>query len=220
MPSLADIEIAAAREYLDVLGGLSISGAAPPVPAWTRSLLLFGPRQPEFWDRASAAPEFRDGAANPLDRWSKRVLGALADRFKGAALFPFDGPPYPPFIDWAFRSGCFHTSPIGLLVHATDGLMTSLRGALALPYSTASPAPKPSPCETCTDRPCRTSCPVGAFNSEGYDVTTCHNHLDTPAGCDCMEQGCAARRACPASKRSGRRPEQSAFHMRAFHGSR
>lgn len=220
MPRFAELEAAAARHHLAVLGGLALDGAEPGTPTDTRTLLLVGPGGAGFWPEFSASSECRDGTEDPLDRWSKRILGALAKRVGGIALFPSDGPPYLPFHAWALKSGSFHASPIRLLVHGADGLLTSLRGALALPFPLELPAPLPSPCDSCESQPCRTACPAGAFGAAGYHTELCHNHLDTPAGSDCMENGCAARRACPVSARSERLPEQSAYHMRAFHGNR
>jgi epoxyqueuosine reductase QueG len=96
--------------------------------------------------------------------------------------------------------------------------MVSFRGALALRERLELPSPPPGPpCETCTDQPCLTACPVGALGGDGYDTTACHDFLDSSAGADCLSAGCRVRRACPASKQYGRLPDQSAHHMRYFH---
>lgn len=156
-----------------------------------------------------------DGAADPLDRWSTRVIGALAGRLDATALFPFGGPPWPPFIAWAKRGGAW-SSPVGLLVHERRGLMASWRGALALRGRLALPPAGRRPCDACA-RPCAVACPAGALTETGYDVAACHAWLDTAAGSACMTRGCAVRRACPVG--AGLRVEaQSAFHMAAFHG--
>ncbi|WP_050929309.1 hypothetical protein [Aestuariivita boseongensis] len=171
------------------------------------------------WPRFCASPEYADGAPDPLDRWSKRVLGDLATRLGAVgSVFPSDGPPYPPFIRWALASGRFWSSPVGMLVHDGQGLMFSLRGALR--FQGMLPLPDqsgPNPCEACADQPCLTACPVGALSNETpYDVEGCKTHLRAPEGSDCMTGGCLARRACPVSQISPRDPAQSAFHMRAF----
>lgn len=183
-----------------------------------RTLLLLGPLEPGFWPHVTAQPEFADARPDPLDRWSQRVIGAVAREFGGTALFPFTGPPYHPFQRWALRSGRAWISPVGLLVHESAGLMLSYRGALALPQRLAlGRAPDEPPCSACMERPCLSACPVGALSGTGYDVPACHRFLDTPAGVDCMERGCAVRRACPVSADYGRREDQSAWHMRRFH---
>jgi hypothetical protein len=214
--TLDDIAEAAARERLGVFGAFH-PGPDDETPAGTGTLVLLGPLEPGFWVHVTAAPEFADGAPDPLDRWSARVIGALAGALGGRALFPFGGPPYRPFVRWALASGRAWRSPVTLLVHDTAGLMVSYRGAIALAARLDLPPPAASPCGTCAGQPCRSACPVGALTQDGYDVAACHAFLDTPEGADCRTQGCAARRACPVSHGYGRLPEQSAYHMRLFH---
>jgi hypothetical protein len=211
---LAGLAALAGAERLAVLGGFhpESADAAPP---GTGTLLLLGPEGPGFWDHVTAAPEFADGRPDPLDRWSRRVIGRMACALGGKAVFPFAGPPWAPFQRWALRSGQCWESPVRLLVHAQAGLWVSFRGALALRARLDLPAPTTRPCDGCADQPCRTACPVGALTPEGYAVPACHEYLDT--GADCLAQGCAVRRACPVSVAHGRDPAQSAYHMRRFH---
>lgn len=205
---------AVAAQGLFVAGHLALTpehGFAPHL----RSLALLAPDGAAFWPRFTASPEYQDGAPDPMDRWSARVIGALAQDLGGEAAFPF-GQPHRPFFDWALRSGRCHPSPVWMLVHDRMGLWTSFRGAIALPDPVEAAAPQPSPCLPCP-RPCATACPVGALTAAGYDVPACHAFLDTPAGADCLSQGCAVRRACPAGEGYGRLGSQSAWHMRQFH---
>ena len=187
----------------------------------TGQAVLLGPDEPRFWPLFQSSPEARDGAAHPLDRWSARVIGALAEGWGGRAVLPYDGPPWPPFLAWAERSGAAYASPVGLLVHAEAGLFLSFRGAVLLPPGRAVPAPAhpaASPCISCTGTPCTAACPVGALApGQPYDVPRCKAHLHSPEGAACR-QGCLVRRACPVSLAFGRLPAQSAFHMRAFLG--
>lgn len=164
----------------------------------------------------TASAEFGDGRRDPLDRWSRRVIDALAAAMGGRALYPFGGPPFHPFLRWAERSGRAFVSPIGLLVHDRMGLWASWRGAVAL-REASPPARAASPCTTCEGQPCRTACPVAAFGPRGYDLAACHGFLDTVPGQDCLDRGCAARRACPLSRDYGRLAQESAHHMRHFH---
>lgn len=175
-------------------------------------LVLIGPDEPAFWTHFSSAPEASDGEADPLDRWSQRVLDAVARDHDAQALYPFGGPPWAPFHTWALATGRFWTSPIGFLVHDTAGLFVSFRGALLFKTQGAGLAGS-NPCPTCT-APCTTACPVDAFAS-GYDVAACKAHLRTSAGQDCVALGCRARRACPVGQ-GHRLPSQAAFHMKAF----
>jgi hypothetical protein len=208
MSDYAAILGAASVVRLDVMGGVHEDGG---------TVILLGP-SPDFWPMFRASPEWQDGATDPVDRWSLRVVGGLAGALGAKALFPFGGPPYLPFLRWATESGRAWQSPVGMLVHDTAGLMVSYRGALRFSQHIALPGTGPAPCETCADRPCMTACPVDALSAaKGYDVAACHGFLDTDAGGDCLAQGCKARRACPVSQSFGRDPEQSAFHMSYFH---
>ncbi len=204
----------AARDHLDIFGAFH---TAPEDGCTPGTMILLSPLEPGFWTHVSCAPEFSDGAPDPIDRWSSRVVGALAETLGGSAHFPFGGPPYAPFIAWAKRTGRAWASPVGMLVHDTAGLMISLRGAVLVPERIdLPPAPAVSPCEGCA-KPCLTACPVGALGPQPYDVPACHAYLETPAGAACMSQGCQVRRACPVSDHFGRDPAQSAHHMRHFH---
>lgn len=215
--TLAGIAQAAAPHRLAVFGGFH-PDPDDGVPAGTGTLILLGPDEPGFWDHVTAEPEWHDGAPDPLDRWSARVIGQIAAAVGGRALFPFGGPPYHPFYRWALRSGRAFASPVTLLVHDRAGLMASWRGALALPGVHDLPAPPArSPCDDCPGQPCRSACPVAALGPPGYDVPACHAFLSTAAGTDCLSCGCAVRRACPLSQAYGRLPRQSAYHMRLFH---
>ena len=159
------------------------------------TILLLGPDEPAFWPIFSNSAEYRDGAADPLDRWSKRLIEGLAHDLGAEALFPSDGPPYPPFQRWALESGRAYLSPVGMLVHADAGLWISFRGALRIARAIP-PAPAPTPCDRCAAQPCLTACPVGALGAGGYDVTRCHAFLDTPEGAECMARGFAYESVC------------------------
>ena len=198
---------------------LDIFGAFHPTPddkapTGTKTLLLLGPLEPGFWPNFTDTPEYQDGAPDPLDRWSKRIINPWAKANNATAIFPSDGPPFAPFIQWAKSSGRAWASPVGLLVHDVAGLFVSYRAAIALPAFIDLPKGSYNPCDTC-QKPCLTACPVNAL-ADGYDVARCKSHLNKPAGKICMETGCLVRKACPSGQKYGRLPEQSAFHMAAF----
>jgi epoxyqueuosine reductase len=212
--ALPALETRLVEEHLEVLGGFAVAEGEEGFPAGTRTLLMLGPKEPGFWAHLQLQPEW--AGPDPVDRWSRRVIGRLACDLGAKALFPFGGPPYHPFYRWALRTGRVWESPVRLLVQADQGLMVSFRGALALKEAVDLPPPAPRPCDTCA-APCLTACPVGALSGAGYDLSACHAFLDHPEGQDCMTGGCLVRRACPVSQGFGRLAEQSAYHMRQFH---
>jgi len=211
----ADIQELAATHGLDILGGFQITDKDKAPDA--KTLLMLGPSA-EFWNIVTGSAEFQDADPDPIDRWSKRVIEALAQTLNAKALFPFGEAPYLPFYSWALRTEHVWGSPVKLAVHDTHGLFVSFRGALALAEAVELPSPpSKAPCETCT-QPCLTACPVNALNEQGYDVETCRSFLRTSDGQDCMSGGCKVRRACPVGQ-DLRMPEQSAYHMASFHNS-
>lgn len=216
MITLDQIAERAAPHRLGVFGALRLTakdGLAPDL----QTLVLLGPEEPGFWDHLTAGPEWQDGGPDPVDRWSRRVIGRMACDLGGKAFFPFGGPPYHPFFQWALRSGRAFASPVTLLVHDRAGLFVSYRGAIALKARIDLPPPAPNPCESCAAKPCLMACPPAALGAKGYDVPACHDFLDRAGGKDCLTRGCAVRRACPLSQAYGRVAEQSAYHMRLFH---
>lgn len=186
--------------------------------AEVRTIALVGVAGRRGWDPFAAASEAGDGGADPLDRFSRRVVGALAATLEAVALYPFGGPPYWPFQQWAQRAEPVHPSPVGLLIHPRYGLWHSYRGALGFFEAMELPAfePRPSSCLACSGKPCLSACPVGAFSTAGYDVPACASHLREAAGADCMERGCRARRACPVGREHTQEAPQASFAMRAF----
>lgn len=211
--TLDDLARVAKAENLTVLGALH---SEPGDGLGTGTIVLLSPDEPGFWPHVKTAPEFLDREPDPMDRWSTRVITALAKVSGGTALFPFGQPPRP-FIGWALRSGQAFVSPAGLLVHTEAGLFVSYRGAVLLPQVLDLPPAAANPCDSCLDKPCLAACPPRALTGAGYDLPACHAYLDTPDGQACMTKGCAVRRSCPLSRKYPRMPEQSAFHMKAFH---
>ena len=201
-------------------GGFRTEGDEVP---GARAVVLLGVVGASCWPAFAASPEASDGAAHPLDRWSRRVVTGLAERFEARALFPFEGPPFFPFQRWALRAEPVAASPLGLLIHPRYGLWHSYRGALAFAHDIELPEREAaaSPCATCEARPCLTACPVGAFTPAGYDVETCADWLRQPQGRACREGGCLARRACPVGREYTQVPEQARVpHARIPGGAR
>jgi hypothetical protein len=223
---LERVEAAAAARGLAVRGAFhpAQDDGVPVLPdgAQAGTLVLLGMVGRRHWPAFAASPEVEDGGADPLDRWSRRVIGELAAELAAHPLYPFEGPPWLPFQRWALKAEPVHRSALGVLIHPEWGLWHSYRGALAMAGSWTIPASvdRGSPCDRCLAKPCLSACPVGAFSAERYDVDACAAHLRGPDGGDCLERGCPARRACPVGDAHQYGAAQAAFYMRAFRASR
>lgn len=198
--------------------GLILRGGFHPtaeddMPDNTRTLLLVGNAGSALWGPFSDA---RPNGPDPMDVWTRGVLGSIADRAGARALYPFDGPPYHPFQRWAQRAESVYPSPILMLIHPDYGLWHAYRGALAFREELPLPEPDrhPSPCDSCADKPCLSRCPATAFKDGTYDVAACAAHVTAP-DTQCRSL-CQARAACPVGTNHRYRDDHGAFHMDAF----
>ena len=216
--TLAAVRMAIEARGLSYRGALHPAAEDLPDGGDVGTLVLVGFTGNTNWRHFEQSPEARDGLPDPLDRWSERVITALAGELHATALFPFQGPPWLPFLKWAQHAEPVRPSPLGMLIHPDWGLWHSWRGALAFAERFELPPPdrRPRPCDTCIEKPCLSACPVNAFTGGGYDVAACVAHISTVAGTDCMDEGCRARRACPVGRAHRYSPAQAALSMRAF----
>lgn len=171
---------------------------------------------PHFRAWQDAAPD--RGGGDPLDAWSKAVIGPVASALGATAYFPSD-PPWQPFQQWAMRAEGLRASPLGILMHPVYGLWHGYRGALGFAdaIETAAEVAAPHPCDGCRDKSCLDRCPVGAVGATGFDVAACRDHLRTEAGQEgCMAAGCLARDACPVGASYRYDDDQLRFHMAAL----
>lgn len=102
-------------------------------------LLLFGQAGSSIWREFSGSAEYRDGRADPLDRWSRRIARSMADELGARALFPFEGPPWYPFGRWAQQAEHLRPSPLGILMHPQLGLWHAYRFALIWAFPAQEP---------------------------------------------------------------------------------
>lgn len=216
------IEDALAAHGLIARGGFNFQPdeAAPAalsgLPA--KAVLLVG--------QAGAAPwpyfmrwrqEKPDDLANPLDTWSREVIGEVASRFGARAVSPNDKP-FLPFQQWAMRAEGLKPSPLGILMHPEYGLWHAYRGALLFDHEVSIQAPDKviHLCDTCVGKPCLKACPVDAYSQAGFAYQACLAHVRGPNGQPCRSVGCLDRNACPYGATYRYPAEVQAFHMAAF----
>ena len=215
--SFSEIEIAVAATGLMVRGGF-YPAPEDKVPDNPACLILLGNAGPNLWQKFDPS---KTNELNPLDTWTQRIVNELGETLGAQTLFPFDGPPYLPFQRWAQRCEAVFPSPIGPLIHPIYGLWHAYRAALAFTDHIDVPVKdeQPHPCETCAEKLCLTTCPVEAFQPGQYNVPACVDFVTSDRGQDCLDRGCAARRACPVGQDYIYESTQAGFHMQAFASS-
>ena len=189
-----------------------------PSSAPAKSVLLVGQAGSAPWPhflrwRQSQPQEL----SNPLDTWSREVIGAVAGEFGARAVSPSDRP-YLPFQQWAMRAEGLKPSPLGILMHPQYGLWHAYRGALLFDVEIPIQAPQEviHLCDLCPGKPCLKSCPVGAYSPDGFAYQACLDHVRGPSGEPCRTGGCLDRNACPYGAAYRYLAGEQAFHMAAF----
>ncbi len=184
-----------------------------------RSLVLVGNGGGSLWRPFSTwFTEQPSGLADPLDTWSKQVIGVVAETFDLRAVFPSDRP-WLPFQQWASRAEGLKASPLGILMHPEYGLWHAYRGALLCDRELPVPAVEKQIhlCDACDWKPCLNTCPADAIFDGEFKSGACRDHVGGSQGSLCRETGCAARNSCPCDRY--RYPAaQQVFHLQAFLG--
>jgi epoxyqueuosine reductase QueG len=160
-----------------------------------------------------AAPEARR-PGDPLDAYTRRVVGAAAERLRpSCALFAFEQREgrFADFVALAAAAGLGAPSRLGLLLHPVYGPWMSIRAVLltARPLPPSPPLRDFDPCAGCP-APCADACHGSAIGPR-FDVRACARTRRREPACALR---CDARRACPVGREHAYAPEAEAHHMR------
>ena len=221
-PEVRAIEGELTAHGLILRGGFRIlpGETVPPGPSGSpaKSVLLVGQAGDTPWPHFLRWREQRpSGLANPLDTWSREVIGDVARQFGARAVSPSDRP-HLPFQQWAMRAEGLKPSPLGILMHPEFGLWHAYRGALLFDVEIPIQAPREVIhfCDVCDGKPCLKACPVGAYSDSGFAYQACLDHVRGPSGEPCRTTGCLDRNACPYGTAYRYPTDEQAFHMAAF----
>jgi hypothetical protein len=159
----------------------------------------------------------RDRLNDPLDAWSRMIIGEVAEESGAIAVLPNDRP-YLPFQQWAMRAEALRPSPLGILMHPRFGLWHAYRGALLFDVSLQIDVISEVRhcCDSCAEKPCLKACPVNAHQAEGFRYQDCLDHVRGESGHACRSTGCLDRNACPIGVAYRYPVATQEFFMNAF----
>ena len=187
--------------------------------AGARAGAIVGSGGPTFFARfTEGAPETADGAPNPLDRFTRRIVEAATAEVLAplgvahAVYFPFDGAqPLIPFQRLGRAAGLGGPGPLGLQIHPTFGPWWAYRALVIVDHELPARPAIGDGCAGC-DAPCVAACPASAVARAGFSVSACHARRLTAEPC---RLSCAARIACVRGPAHRYTEAQLAFHMAA-----
>ncbi len=143
-------------------------------------------------------------SAHPVDDYSRKVTQTyIAQHLQDdTALLLYPTAEYLiPLQQLGTFAGWHHPSPMGVAIHPEFGLWVAYRTAfltsVALPVTPRDA--RPSPCESCVEKPCLAACPPQAITADApIQLTACLDHRIAP-GATCADR-CLARMACPVGE--------------------
>ena len=117
------------------------------------------------------------------------------------------------FLDFralAYNAKIGTPSLMGMVIHPEYGLWMGMRAVLLttvnLPISTVEPT---SPCSSCTDKPCISTCPAHAVSTSGWNIQRCAEFHQEQTQC---ADSCISRLSCPIGIAHKHSPLQHRYH--------
>ena len=162
-----------------------------------RRLVLIGHGGRRMWE---ALQERGMETADPVDHYSTTLTRQFMAEYLDDApyLWLYPGTEYIiPLQQLGEAAGWSHPSPLGSSISPVFGVWFAYRAAFLIDADLPPVGERPSksPCDSCLDKPCIQTCPVGAVRQESFDIEGCvGNRLRS--GSPCADR-CLARMACP-----------------------
>jgi epoxyqueuosine reductase len=186
-------------------------GSGVPLADYRR-LVLIGHGGRRMWETLQ---ERGMETADPVDHYSVSLTRQFIHNYLDdmPVLWLYPGAEFViPLQQLGEAAGWSYPSPLGSGISPVYGVWFAYRAAFLidadLPLVNEDPAP--SPCDSCLDKPCIQSCPVGAVQPEVFDIEGCVRHRLGPDS-PCADR-CLARMACPYFPEQRYSLEQIRYH--------
>lgn len=209
-----------ASKGLNIFGSIEVSSLPEelrdelPLPIENMGhLCLIGSGGPLMWTNIKAP---HNHESNPVDTYVETCVNDFAKSVFGETapviLYPRSDLIFP-LQQLGRLMGLAKKTPLGIDLHQQFGLWFAYRSLLwsieDLPL--VQPTQWASPCDTCADKPCISSCPAQAVTAEGFKGKNCAQHRMI-SGSSCADK-CFSRLACPYQANQRYTDEQLRYHM-------
>lgn len=176
-----------------------------------RQLILLGHGGKAFWSALKNSPINTD---NPVDDFSIDIVRQLFATKLSNHCFQiiYPGPPTVPLQTLGELAGWHNRSPFMVGINAQWGSWFAYRVAILADTQldcTPTIAAK-SPCLTCSDKPCISSCPATAITAEHFDIRRCTDYRSLQSS-PCIDK-CISRISCPVKEEHRYSEEQINYH--------
>jgi len=176
-----------------------------------RQLILIGHGGKALWKSLAGAAS---KVENPVDSFTLDVvakwLNTLHTNTCSHVIYPHIQS--IDLITLGKLAGWHHESPFKVGINSKWGPWFAYRAVILADsrFAISPPTTAPSPCSTCTDKPCIKNCPAEACNEEGLDIEKCIRYRKTQNS-QCAKT-CLARISCPVQSRHRYAEAQMDFH--------
>ncbi len=189
---------------------------ACPQAASYRQLILIGHGGSAFWQalQANGVSLSRNENDHPVDAFTvakvQKFFQAEHAGVKYEIVYP--GSALVGLQALGQLAGWHHASPFMVGINARFGSWFAYR-ALVL-ANTSLPATQPlhsaSPCDSCSEKPCVSTCPAHALDDDQFNLSKCLNYRrQTDSAC---KNTCVARVSCPVGSEHRYSDAQMSYH--------
>ena len=177
-------------------------------------IVLVGSAGPKLW-KLLTEDELR--RPDPIDTYAEQTIQQAVQLYwnRVAIEWLYPGTKMIPLQRLCREAGWSHASPLGLDIHHEYGTWFACRGVLIVdePVTSSCVTTSERPCDSCSEKPCRTQCPVSAVNEhDDFNLTACIQYRTMPES-RCADK-CVARLSCPAGETWQYGEQQTRYHGR------
>ena len=182
-----------------------------------RQLILIGHGGKTLWEQVQRA---NIKSNDPIDHFSTQVLEQFfaTEHPRNTYKIIYPGAPLVPLQELGQMAGWHHPSPLRIGINQDWGLWYAYRLLVLTDtdFEATEIKTSPSPCDTCEQKPCISTCRGKALDTGKLEFERCmHYRLQEDSAC---ANTCIARTRCPVKKEHQYTQEQINYHYaRSLH---